>query len=334
MLNLTNSTGIPLPLFEEMSKMYSSHPKMDNNHFSATEFNKSIKEIVFNRRHDDRVIDVDIQLRLKAIRGTWFHEAMEKRLKERWDCICEKRFCMPIVIDTDIGPQEKIISGGIDCLWLDDNNDYHILDWKNSNQTKIDKESVEEDSDWKRQMNIYATLVEYNLGYRPKDAIMVCFDDSKRAGELNLDDPKSLICQYFTIDLMDREYEKKLFDDIKKRLSEITQCLDFGYALPECNEVETWMTEKKYDISKTGNPWRTKQSLEDAVEFIATIKTKKEEYKIFEQPRCPKKCLKYCDHKHYCEQGMALIKAYEENKVKVYDYQGNEIKEMNDEKVE
>lgn len=326
MIRLTNQTNIPLPIFEEMGKMYGSHPKMSKDHFSATEMNKSVKDIVLNRTHDD-VVDIDIQYRMKPIRGTWFHEAMENRLKGRSDCLCEQRFSMNFPVKTEVGTKMVTLSGGIDCVWKKSEDEYIILDYKNSNQTKIDKESVDEDSDWKRQMYIYAMLFELEFGVRPTKAIMVCFDDSKRAGEIDLNDLKSLVCQWFEIDLLDRDYEARLVEDIGNRLSSIVNCLEYGYSADDCTEEECWMTNPKFGVKKKDaeDYWRVKSSMDDAKALIASIKGKKEDYHIYEEPRCPKKCLKHCDHKEYCEQGKALVAKFLESNVNEYDWMGNPV---------
>ena len=329
MIILTNNTGIATPVFEEMARMYGSHPRMGNDHFSATEMNKSIKDIIFSRRSDKEVV-CDIQYRMKAIRGTWFHEAMEHRLMQRDDCICENRFSMEVEVETDFGSRIIKLSGGIDCLWKDEEGNYWILDYKNSTQAKIDKQSNGEDLEWKRQMYIYARLVEVNMGIRPIGAIMVCFDDSKRSGDIDIAVPTSCIAQQFSIDLSDREYEKALFEDIARRLRVISECLELGYKVPDCSIEEMWCTETRFGVKKSDaeSMWRTYPTLEDAVKAIADMKAKdKTIYHIYELPGRPKKCERFCDYCGECEQGKAMLKRYFESleHAKEFDNLGNEI---------
>ena len=334
MVRLTNNTGIVAPVFEEMAKMYGSHPKMGNDHFSATELNKSIKDVVMSRTVDE-TIDSDIQYHLKTIRGTWFHEAMENRLKYREDCKCENRFSMDIDVETDIGTRTVKFSGGVDCIWERPDGELVILDYKNSTQAKIDKETNGVDESWKRQMYAYATLIEQNLHKRPVSAVLVCFDDSKRSGDIDITDPTTCIAQQIEIDLSDREYEGALFEDYKRRLSVIVGCLELGYKAPDCTKEETWMTETRYGVKKWENEgmWRSYQSLEEAVNVIAGMKAKdKSVYRIYTLPGKPKKCSRFCDYYSHCSQGQELVRAYEESATTatVYNHDGTEHKEEKD----
>ena len=54
-MELTNTTGIPRPIFNVLNRWYNNHPESKQYEFTATEVLKSSKQILLRRLHDKEV---------------------------------------------------------------------------------------------------------------------------------------------------------------------------------------------------------------------------------------------------------------------------------------
>ena len=303
-MELTNTTGVPRPIFNVLNRWYNNHPESKQYEFTATEVLKSSKQILLRRLHD-KDVEKDVQLAMKPILGTWMHFAMSNALEDEEDCTVEKRFRRPINVHTKNGLETVEISGGVDLLYRDENG-LHIIDYKNTNQAKLDKAANGDDTSFLDQMYIYAWLIEYELGERPVDGTIVGVNTLLRAGEVDINDPQKRPIQLLSFDLMDSDYEDKLIGEIEKRISMV---LDNDVC--DCSDSEMWLSERRYGVKKPENKRFTKifDSKEEAESFVES-KGPKAGYVIVDIIPDPKKCRCFCDYLPWCKQGQEAVDRY------------------------
>lgn len=304
-MDLENRTGIPGPIYRVFNRWYNNHPTLQPTEFSATEVLNSAKQIYLRRNYEDSV-KKDIQNVMKPIIGTWMHYAMSNALFEEEDCIVERRFKRDLHLDNTFGDTVVTLSGGVDLLYRDDQG-LHIIDYKNTNQAKIDKAAQGEDTSFLDQMYIYAWLIEGELGERPVDATIVAQNTLLRVGEINLEDPSKRPIQMLSFGLDDMEYQEELLSKIKVKISKV-----ISNDIPQCSEDEMWMTERLYGIKKPENQKYNKKcaSLAEANQFLIEKGWAGKGYTITEIIPEPKKCRSFCDYLPWCKQGQEAVERY------------------------
>ena len=324
-MKLTNKTKIPQPVAEAMEALYNTHPAPSEGVYYVTELLKSPKEIITNRQHYGEVVK-DLQDSVSAIFGTAFHEGVASKLEGMEQCTVEQRYVATLDIPTDVGTIPIKISGALDLLWKDNDGDYHIIDWKTTTSTKIDKERSGEEESWKKQGYIYAWLLEKNTGIRATDITMCAFPKDV-TGKPNFEDPKTWKLQPVVFDATDREYEKALLEEYRGKLKEIMNNLFFKETPRPCTAEEMWQEPPTFAVKHPDNKKASAvfSSVAEAQKFLMDKKWIGKGYQILERPSQPKKCCDWCDAKNWCEQGQKAIEAFEAITAKKFNDKGESI---------
>lgn len=229
-MKITNKLGVPDIIFRFLSyDNYDYNP--DPNVFSATTFNKPIREIILTRRHD-KSVEVDAMDSLWRVFGSAVHAALEK------------------ITGPDIEPIRRLyakiagatVSGKFDLI-----QDNKIKDFKiTSVWSLVFNSRIEE---WRLQLSIYRYLYKAETskvleatGY----IIAILRDWSQRdTGRNNY--PRSPIVELAIPLLSFEEVEAELTAKIKM-LQLCDQMADDD--LPQCTDAERWLNKKTGEYNK------------------------------------------------------------------------------------
>ena len=323
-MTITNRTNIQKPMFEAIKKLYDNHPAPVDGTYFVTELLRSPKEVILNRKHRDEVTK-DAQECIDAILGTAWHKAIESLIIGQEDCITERRFVRSLDVETDFGVFPINISGAVDCIYADGKG-FHIIDWKTCKLAKVDKARSGEEVDWKKQLYLYAWLIEGNMGIRPLDGTINAFPKDVK-GTPNFEDITTLKLQAIKYDLSDRKFEEDLINEYKSKLREILNTTLAEDNPRECTLEERWQGEPTFAVKKPEAKTASKvcSSVAEAQKFLTEKGWIGKGYQIFERPSCPTKCQSWCDAYPWCKQGQDAVAAFEATTAKTYNDKGGEV---------
>lgn len=321
-LELTNKTNLPEPIFEVFGILYNSHPKPMDSKYYTTELLKSPKEVILNREHYGEKID-DVQEVMAAIFGTAVHSGIENKLKELYPDIVEQRWEAPLEVETDFGTMPVLISGAIDLLWMTQDGNYHIIDWKSTTSTKVDMERDGREDSWKKQGYIYAWLLEKNTGVRPVDIIMCALKKDVK-GKPDFSDPKTWMADPVVFPTTDREFEKTLLDEYRGKLKDILHHAISNEEPRQCTAEERWQKPPKFAVKLPKNDKATRKfdTVAEAQNFIMEKGWIGKGYQILEIPSEPTNCCYWCNGRNWCEQGKKAVEAFNAINPKTYNDKG------------
>lgn len=323
-MSLTNKTGIVKPLYEAILALYGSHPAPEPMTYFVTELLKGPKEVLLNRLHRDEV-EKDVQCVIDSILGAAWHKAIENIIISQGnpDCITEQRFRTPVTLETDFGALTVYISGAIDLIYHDEKGN-HIIDWKTCKLAKVDKARAGEEEDWKKQLFLYAWLLENSGMSRPVDGTIYAFPKDLTNKDFNINDPTRLKVQKITYDFSDREYEQKVIGDYISKLKEIVTNIMMGDEPRPCTPEEMWQAPPTYAVKKPEAKTANKvcSSVAEATSYLRDKGWLGKGYIIQERPSQPVKCCDFCDSKDWCEQGKKAIQKWANSQPRTYNDKG------------
>lgn len=322
---LTNKTNIVRPLARAIEALYGNHPAPQDGIYYVTELLRGPKEVLINRQHYHEV-DKDIQEIIDSVLGTAWHKAIENLIISQadLDCLTEQRVKALVSVDTDFGEASAYISGAIDLIFRDEKGNFHIIDWKMCKLAKCDKARSGEEEDWKKQLFLYAWLIENSGISRPVDAKIYAFPKDLTNREFDINDPAKCKVQEIVFDLSAREYEKKVIDEYKDKLREIYNSTILGELPRPCTAEEMWQNPPSYAVKKPDAKAASKvcSSVAEAQKYLADKGWIGKGYMIYERPSQPVKCCDWCDAKDWCEQGKKAIAEWENSTPKTYNDKG------------
>lgn len=324
-LKLSNKTNLPEPIFEVFQILHNSHPAPMDSKYYTTELLKSPKEVILNREHYGEKVN-DVQEVMAAIFGTAVHSGIETKLKELYPDIVEQRYEAPLDVETDFGTTPVLISGAVDLLWKTVDGNYHIIDWKSTNSTKVDMEKDGREETWKKQGYIYAWLLEKNTGIRPVDIIMCALKKDVK-GKPDFSDPKTWMADPVVFPTTDREYEKNLLDEYRGKLKEILHHAICNEEPRPCTAEERWQKPPTYAVQKPMAKSASKlcSTVAEAQKFLSEKGWIGKGYQIIERPSEPVNCCSWCNGRDWCEQGKKEVEAFNATEAKTYNDKGETV---------
>ncbi len=326
-MNLTNETQIVKPLADAITALYGNHPAPEDGTYFVTELLRGPKEVLLNRYHRDEV-KKDLQDIIDAVLGTAWHKAIENLIISQADvdCITEQRFKVPVSIDTDFGTMTVYISGAVDLIYRGEDGELHIVDWKTCKLAKVDKARNGEEEDWKKQLFLYAWLVEQSGMSRPKDGTIYAFPKDLTKRDYDITDPSKRRVQAVTYDFSDREFEASVLKEYMAKLKELVDALMWGDGKEPrlCTQEEMWQNPPTFAVKKPDSKTASKvcSSVAEAQKFLADKGWIGKGYMIYERPSQPVKCCDWCDAKDWCNQGKKAIEEWENTNPKTYNDKG------------
>lgn len=323
-MKLTNKTEIVKPLADAIMALYGNHPAPEDGTYFVTELLKGPKEVILKRLHGDEV-EKDLQEVIDAVLGTAWHKAIENLIirQENPNCITEQRFKAPVVLDTDYGTVTVYISGAVDLIYHDEKGN-HIVDWKTCKLAKVDKARSGEEEDWKKQLFLYAWLLEQSGMSRPVDGTIWAFPKDLTMRDFDMNEPSRLRVQAVSYDFSDREYERKVIGEYLSKLKEIVNNLLMGDEPRPCTAEEMWQNPPTYAVKKPENKTAAKvcSSVSEAQNYLMEKGWIGKGYMIYERPSQPVKCCDWCEAREWCKQGKKAIEDWENTQPNTYNDKG------------
>lgn len=323
-MSLTNKTGIAKPLAGAIEILYGNHPAPEEGTYFVTELLKGPKEVLLNRLHRDEV-EKDIQDIIDAVLGTAWHKAIESLIVSQGDvnCLTEQRFKAPVNLETAFGFITVYISGAVDLVYHDERGN-HIIDWKMCKLAKCDKARSGEEEDWKKQLFLYAWLLEKAGMSRPVDGTIYAFPKDLTQRDYDIENPERLRVQKIAYDFSDRAYEQKVIEEYTAKLTEIVNNVMMGDDPRPCTPDEMWQNPPSFAVKKPENKTAAKvcSSVSEATAYLQSKGWIGKGYMIYERPSQPVKCCDWCDARQWCEQGKKAIEEWENSSPKTYSDKG------------
>lgn len=325
---ITNKTNIIKPLADAIKALYGNHPAPEEGTYFVTELLKGPKEVLLNRLHRDEV-EKDLQQLIVPSMGTAKHKAIENiiRSQENPNVITEQRFKVPVSVDTDFGTVTVYISGAVDLIYRDEKGDLYIIDWKECRLAKTDKARNGEEEDWKKQLFLYAWLLEHSGMKRPLSGAIWAFPKDLTNRDFDFNDPSKWFAQPIVFDFSDREYEQKVISEYLSKLKEIVNNVMMGDEPRPCTPDEMWQKPPTYAVKKPDAKTASKvcSSVAEAISYLQGKGWIGKGYMIYERPSEPTKCCDFCDAKVWCDQGKKAIAEWEKSQPKTYNDKGANV---------
>ena len=238
----------------------------------------------------DMAPTIDVSKRIWPLLGTAFHNLMDG--ENTPDVTKEERLFMEC--------NGWVVSGAIDRQ-IKRGRKVDIEDFKvTSVYTYMGAEAGDKE-DWKKQLNLYANLVEAN-GREVKDLFIVALLRDWRPMEANTKQgyPQSPIMRLKI--QKDSKAARKAYMEERVALHQEAQMLwDTEGTIVECSDEERWYAGDKYAVLKKGQKraQRLFDSEEDARNMVATMGGP---LVIEHRPGANRRCEGYCDYAGLCGQ--------------------------------
>lgn len=293
-MKLTNKFDLPETFINVIKR-----PQYDkgDSEISATEILNSPRIVTLKRKHWDE-LEQDASEMVWSLFGSAVHGILEHGRSDHH--IVEQR------IHTEFNGWK--ISGAIDLQEVYEDG-VIISDYKVTGAWAV----MNEKSDWHKQLNTYAWLVERVKGSRVKaiQIIAIVRDWSRRDAQTKEGYPKSPIV---TIDLPLWKFEERE-EYVAKRLALHNDAFfsnHSGDEMPECTPEEMWEKPEYFAVKKEGGV-RAKSVHEKKVDAevalaLARQKAKKnEEFYIEHRPGARTRCEGFCQVAAFCSQHQAYL---------------------------
>lgn len=275
---ITNKMNLPQAFVEMAKSNYTPTPKR----YSATALLKGVREVILERRHGDE-IEQDVSDMIWLLFGTAVHSILEHQ-KEGKTELKETFVEMPV--------GDYKVSGRFD---LYDAATQTITDYKTCSVWKIIHNDFE---DWKKQLLIYAAIMNYT-GFPVKHGQIVAMmkDHSKSKAKFDSEYPQFPVLQ-IRFDYSDVDFEQ-INEFIATRIGEIKEAETLSDdELPICTPEERYNSGDKFAVMKKGRKTALKvcTSADEAGEYMDTHGGDLIEYR----PGEDKKCKNYCAACEFC----------------------------------
>jgi len=278
-MKVTNELNLPEFLFNIASQSAGANPDV----FRATTLLKSRKEAELSRRHDSE-ITIDCADMGFALFGTMAHESAEKHTEKSDNILTEHRMFLEMDGNTFTGQ----------CDYFDKDTGW-IRDYKTTTVWKFINNDFD---DWKRQLLMYAVLLEsegYHVSGGEIFGIMRDWQSSK-AHESNYPTHQWGEVTFIFSDKEKAEMREWIRNEMAARVA-LRNVADDD--LPECTPKERWYKGEKYAVMKKGN-LRAKKLCDTEDEAKSYIGADKSLY-IEKRTGTDGKCPRYCKCKGFCK---------------------------------
>lgn len=277
-MKITNKTGLPQAFVQMAQSDYMPTPKR----YSATALLKGIREVILERRHGDE-IEQDVSDMIWLLFGTAVHSVLEHQTEG------ETEF-KEAFVDMPVG--DYTVSGRFD---LYDAATETITDYKTCSVWKVIYGDYE---DWRKQLLIYATIMNY-CGFPVKHGqIVAIMKDHQKTKAKNDSSYPQLPVKTLLFDFKDSDFEE-INAFIVERLSEIAAAEKLpDEELPVCTLDERFNSGDKYAVMKKGR--KTALRVLDSAEAADEWKEQNGGDYIELRPGEDKKCKDYCSACEFC----------------------------------
>lgn len=285
-MKITNKMNLPQAFVEMAQSDYTPTPKR----YSATALLKSIREVILERRHGNE-IEQDVSDMVWMLFGTAVHSIIERQ-KEGKTEFKETYVEMPV--------GDYKVSGRFDSY---DAATQTITDYKTCSVWKVVHNEFD---DWKKQLLIYAAIMDYT-GFPVKHGQIVAMmkDHSKSKAKFDPTYPQFPVLQ-IRFDYSNADF-KQINAFIRDRLEQIAAAEKLpDDELPVCTPEERYNSGDKFAVMKKGRKTalRVLSSEEEAEHWMAdnggdTIQCR---------PGEDKKCKDYCAACKFCNYYQEHVK--------------------------
>jgi hypothetical protein len=301
----TNNYNLPDIIVKVITKDRYTVEGEEPSDFSASSLIAPTQQTVLLKRHSSDHIIRDVVDEVWKFFGSITHQVLEdaynEHLKVEGDLV-EVRLYIDV--------EGKVVSGKNDQY-----SGKKITDYKTTKAYKIMKGDF---SDWEKQLNIYAEILEQN-GYEVEEVEILAMVSDWKKGEVYKKNYPPTPFLTIPIELWPKE---KRMEYIKDRVvrSKICQKLtdeEIADQYP-CSEHEMWQSLKDYAIWKDGGK-KALKCFDNAIDANNHMDEKQlgPEYKIIRRMTERRRCIDFCDIAHKCIQNKKLYA--EEGKVWPYD---------------
>ena len=258
--------------------------------YSATALLKGIREVILERRHGDE-IEQDVSDMIWMLFGTAVHSILENQAEGATE-LKETYVEMPI--------GDYKVSGRFD---LYDAATQTITDYKTCSVWKVVHKDFE---DWKKQLLIYAAIMNYT-GFPVKHGQIVAMmkDHSKSKAKFDPTYPQFPVLQ-IRFNFSDTDFEQ-INAFIRDRLKQIATAEKLpDDELPICTPEERFNSGDKFAVMKKGRKTALKVcgSADEANKYLDTRGGDSVEYR----PGEDKKCKDYCAACEFCNYYHEYVK--------------------------
>ncbi len=275
---ITNKLGLPQAFVSMCEQDY----RQAENEYRVTSLLKGVRETILEKRHGDKV-ERDVSDMIWLLFGTAVHNILEQQ-KELDTELKEERLKITI--------GGRTISGQFDLYCSEEKK---VTDYKTASVWKI---IYGEYDDWKRQLGIYAYMLnQYMFPCYKGEVVAVLKDHSKRDSKNKADYP-DLPVQVVKFDFTTtclRRTENWLEDKVG-RLIHAEQQKDSD--LPLCTPEERWNSGDKFAVMKNKNK-RAVRVFDNALAAEAYLSSGRGTH-IEIRPGEDRKCEHYCSVNQFC----------------------------------
>lgn len=277
-MKITNKMGLPQAFVEMAQSDYTPTPKR----YSATALLKGVREVILERRHGGE-IEQDVSDMIWLLFGTAVHSILEHQTEGATEF-------KETYVEMPVGYYK--VSGRFD---LYDAATQTITDYKTCSVWKIIHQDFD---DWKKQLLIYAAIMNYT-GFPAKHGQIVAMmkDHSKSKAKFDSTYPQFPVLQ-IKFDFSEVDFAK-INAFIHDRLAEISAAEKLpDNELPVCTPEERYNSGNKFAVMKKGRKTALKvcNSADEANEYLETRGGDYIEYR----PGEDKKCKDYCSACEFC----------------------------------
>lgn len=279
-MKITNKLNLPSAFVNMAESNYKPTP----NQYSATTLLKPTRQIILERRYNDN-LEADASEMIWALFGKAVHYILEQHDNSGW---AEKK--IKFTLDNGI-----TISGIVD---LYSELEQRVVDYKTCTTYKVEKEEFDE---WKKQLGIYAWVLE-KLGFPCRKATIYAIMRDWTPGKTRFKNYPQLPVAEVTF-----EYTASDFADIEYYLYQKTNELTHAETLadedlPMCSDEELWRSPSTYHVinykGKRMNKSKT-NNITEAEQFLIDNRHRGA-WKVVEKKGTPKKCFSYCNANQFC----------------------------------
>ena len=248
-MKITNKMNLPLAFVEMAKSDYTPTPKR----YSATALLKGIREVILERRHGEE-IEQDVSDMIWLLFGTAVHSVLEHQTEGATEF-------KETYVEMPVGDYK--VSGRFD---LYDAATQTITDYKTCSVWKVVHNDFD---DWKKQLLIYAAIMNYT-GFPVKRGQIVAMmkDHSKSKAKFDPTYPQFPVLQ-IRFDFSDKDFEG-INAFIRERLMQISAAEKLpDDELPVCTLEERFNSGDKYAVMRKGRSPRGERGLKFPVDVIA-----------------------------------------------------------------
>jgi len=293
-MRITNKLNLPTSFVDAVSREYQYKDKQ----YSVTSLLKGIRENILLRRYHDE-IEVDVAEMIWLIFGSATHSILENAKTQEHEHKEQK-------LRIEVGDYK--LSGIFD---LYDAKQFKVVDYKTAS---VWKSMFKDYEDWKKQLLIYAYMLNENGMKCTKGEIIALYKDHKKNDVKDNYPPYPV--EKFEFNFTDDDFIY-IEDWIKSRFEEIKQAEQLDdHDLPLCTPEERWHRGDKWAIMKTGvkKAVRLFDTFTQATDYLEWNINDSNNYDVVFREGVSAKCLDYCSVRHICPFGKLVKEKYAKQK--------------------